>query len=250
MTDKEAHLRQQYLHAMGIEQWVLRDVFLDSDSIKVPPAEARPKVSLQQAEDIESHSGINPNDDASNLDWAQLQLAVQNCTACALSETRTQAVFGSGHPQAQLMIVGEAPGADEDRQGLPFVGKAGQLLTEMLLAIGFKRDQVFIANSLKCRPPNNRNPSQPELACCEPFLKRQIDLIQPKAILVLGRVAAHNILKSTDSLAKMRGQHQLADQNIPVYVSYHPAYLLRSPSDKAKTWQDLKQVLQLVKQAV
>ena len=250
MTDKEAHLKQQYLQAMGIEQWVLRDVSLDSAFIGEAPVEAESKVLLKQAKAGES-SGINPNADANCLDWTQLQLAVQNCTSCALSETRTQAVFGSGHPQAQLMIVGEAPGGDEDLQGLPFVGKAGQLLTEMLLAIGFKRDQVFIANSLKCRPPNNRNPSQPELACCEPFLKRQIDLIQPKVILALGRVAAHNILKTTDSLAKMRGQqHQLANQNIPVYVSYHPAYLLRSPSDKAKTWQDLKHVLQLVKQAV
>jgi DNA polymerase len=137
------------------------------------------------------------------------------------------------------MIIGEAPGADEDKQGEPFVGKAGQLLNAMLHALGLKRQQVYVANVLKCRPPNNRDPQPQEVAACEAFLKRQIALVQPKVILVVGRIAAQNLLKVETPIGKLRGTVHKLDGNIPVVVTYHPAYLLRSPSEKRKSWADL-----------
>jgi uracil-DNA glycosylase len=149
-------------------------------------------------------------------------------------------------PQARLMIVGEAPGADEDRLGEPFVGRAGQLLTAMLRAIGLGRGQVYIANILKCRPPGNRDPLPEEAACCEPFLLRQVALVRPRVILAAGRVAAQHLLKSSDPVGRLRGQqHRLGD--IPLLVTYHPAYLLRSPEEKAKAWQDLQHLARLLR---
>lgn len=178
--------------------------------------------------------------DPAQFDWSTLQNRVIQCTACGLHETRTQTVFGVGNKQAQVVFVGEAPGAEEDRQGEPFVGRAGKLLDEMMLAIGLNRQQVYIANILKCRPPNNRDPSPQEVVSCEPNLQLQLDLIQPKLIVALGRVAAQNLLKTDLSLAKMRGcNHAYGAQHIPVIVTYHPAYLLRSPKEKGKAWQDL-----------
>lgn len=172
-----------------------------------------------------------------------LQAQVEACQACELAGSRTRTVFGSGDEHARLLLIGEAPGAEEDRQGLPFVGAAGQLLSEMLYAIGLKREQVYIANMLKCRPPNNRDPHKSEIQACEHFLRRQIELIGPKIILVLGRVAAQNLLHRTDSLARLReNSYCYAETEIPLMVSYHPAYLLRTPKDKAKAWQDLKKV--------
>jgi len=175
-----------------------------------------------------------------NYNWNQLKGAVRQCIACQLHETRKNTVFGVGEEQADWMIIGEAPGADEDRQGEPFVGKAGQLLNNMLLAIGLKREQVYIANILKCRPPNNRDPRPDEVLKCEPFLKRQVELVNPKIILAVGRIAAHNLLKTDTSLSKLRGQKfAYGESQTPVVVTYHPAYLLRSPQDKRKAWQDL-----------
>jgi DNA polymerase len=173
------------------------------------------------------------------LDWTQLQQAVRDCTACTLCETRTQAVFGVGDPAAQLLVVGEAPGADEDAQGEPFVGKAGKLLDNMLASIGQRRgEQVFIANVLKCRPPGNRNPQPHEIAQCAPFLQRQIELIAPKVLFASGRFAISSLLKDDAPISALRGKvHQY--RQIPVIVSYHPAYLLRNMPDKAKAWQDL-----------
>ena len=155
-------------------------------------------------------------------------------------------MFGVGDRNADLMIVGEAPGADEDRQGEPFVGRAGQLLNAMLLAIGLKREQVFIANILKCRPPNNRDPRPEEALRCEPYLKRQLALIKPKVILCVGRVAAQNLLKSDETVGRMRGR-QFDLDGTPVLVTYHPAYLLRSPDQKGKAWQDLQAVVKLLR---
>ncbi len=174
--------------------------------------------------------------------WDELQAQVAACTACALHKGRTQTVFGIGsHHQAQWMIIGEAPGVDEDRQGEPFVGRAGKLLNAMLLAIGLKREEVYIANVVKCRPPNNRDPLPEEAAACEAYLKRQIALLQPKVILVVGRIAAHNLLKTDSALGALRGkQFSYADTGIPVVVTYHPAYLLRSPREKRKAWEDLQ----------
>ena len=189
------------------------------------------------------------------LAWGPLQDAVASCTACGLCESRRQTVFGVGHAQADWMIVGEAPGEQEDQQGEPFVGPAGQLLDQMLRAVGQSRraasgegredDQagdpahrVFIANTLKCRPPRNRNPEPDEMARCEPFLKRQVALVQPKLILLMGRFAVKQLLKSDDAIGKLRGRvHRY--EGIPVIVTYHPAYLLRNLPEKAKAWEDL-----------
>ena len=189
------------------------------------------------------------------LAWGPLQDAVAACTACGLCESRRQTVFGVGHAQAEWMIVGEAPGEQEDLAGEPFVGPAGQLLDQMLRAVGQSRraasgegredDQagdpahrVFIANTLKCRPPRNRNPEPDEMARCEPFLKRQVALVKPKLILLMGRFAVKQLLKSDDAIGKLRGRvHRY--EGIPVVVTYHPAYLLRNLPEKAKAWEDL-----------
>jgi DNA polymerase len=189
------------------------------------------------------------------LAWGPLQDAVAACTACGLCESRRQTVFGVGHAQAEWMIVGEAPGEQEDLQGEPFVGPAGQLLDQMLRAVGQSRraesgegredDQagdparrVYIANTLKCRPPRNRNPEPDEMARCEPFLKRQVELVKPKLILLMGRFAVKQLLKSDDAIGKLRGRvHRY--EGIPVIVTYHPAYLLRNLPEKAKAWEDL-----------
>ncbi len=178
------------------------------------------------------------------LDWPALRAAVAGCTACGLCQGRTQTVFGVGHPSAHWMVVGEAPGEQEDRQGEPFVGRSGQLLDSMLRALGLTRgdaepaQQVYIANTLKCRPPGNRNPTPEELQRCEPFLVRQIALVRPRLILAMGRFAVQSLLRSTEPIGRLRGRvHQY--QGVPLVVTYHPAYLLRNPQDKARAWDDL-----------
>ena len=182
------------------------------------------------------------------MDWPALRAAIIDCRACSLCETRKQTVFGTGHLQAHWMIVGEAPGEQEDRQGEPFVGKSGQLLDNMLRALGLSRNatgdaddpakQVFIANTLKCRPPGNRNPLPQELNECEPYLVRQIKLVRPKIILAMGRFAVQSLLRTNEPIGKLRGRvHQF--QGVPLIVTYHPAYLLRNLEDKAKAWDDL-----------
>lgn len=179
------------------------------------------------------------------LDWHGLETRVAECQACGLHESRVNTVFGVGDHNADLMIIGEAPGAEEDRQGEPFVGRAGQLLNAMLHAIQLDRKQVFIANILKCRPPDNRDPRVDEALKCEPYLQRQVALVKPKVILAVGRVAAQNLLKSDEAVGRMRGREQHFN-GIPVVVSYHPAYLLRSPQEKAKSWQDLQRAVRLL----
>jgi len=174
-----------------------------------------------------------------SLDWGPLKARVASCTDCPLHAKRNKTVFGVGDEDADWLFVGEGPGADEDAQGEPFVGQAGKLLDNMLAAISLKRGaNVYIANILKCRPPGNRNPEPHEALQCEPYLHRQIELIQPKLIIALGKVAAANLLASDASVATMRGKvHQY--RGIPLIVTYHPAYLLRSLADKAKAWSDL-----------
>jgi len=178
------------------------------------------------------------------MDWPALRDAVASCQACGLCSSRHQTVFGAGHPQARWMVVGEAPGEQEDRQGEPFVGRAGQLLDRMLAAIDLTRAeapperQVFIANVLKCRPPANRNPLPQEVAQCEPYLLRQMALVQPDLIVAMGRFATQSLLRTSEPIGKLRGRvHEV--QGIPVIVTYHPAYLLRNPADKALVWDDL-----------
>ena len=180
-------------------------------------------------------------DHAAGLGWDEMERAVSGCTRCTLSGTRTKTVFGVGDRAARWFVIGEAPGADEDRQGEPFVGRAGQLLNSMLRAVGLAREQVFIANVLKCRPPGNRDPLPEEVRCCLPYLHRQIALVDPSLILCVGRIAAQNLLATDTPIGKMRGHvHTLAPFKAPVVVTYHPAYLLRSPGEKRKAWEDLK----------
>lgn len=177
--------------------------------------------------------------DTLEQNWMALQHEVSVCRQCKLCETRTQTVFGVGNPHASWMLIGEAPGQDEDLQGEPFVGRAGQLLNEMLRAIGLKREQVYIANILKCRPPKNRDPEAEEVGACLPYLQQQIALLKPKLILAVGRIAAQNLLNTTSSLTSLRGRsHRFGDT--PLVVVHHPAYLLRSPLEKAKAWEDLR----------
>jgi DNA polymerase len=179
-------------------------------------------------------------------EWESLRSQVAACTRCELHKGRTQTVFGVGNVHADWLIIGEAPGRDEDLQGEPFVGRAGKLLTAMLFAIGLQREQVFIANILKCRPPNNRDPDPDEVICCEGYLKQQIAMIKPKIILAVGRIAAQNLLKVDTPIGKMRGnRYEYPEGNIPVVVTYHPAYLLRSPREKRKSWQDLKMAMKI-----
>ncbi|WP_245536657.1 uracil-DNA glycosylase [Thiothrix nivea] len=174
------------------------------------------------------------------MDWQELRATVLACTRCDISKTRANAVFGIGNQQADWMVIGEAPGAEEDKQGEPFVGKAGQLLNNMLLAIGMPRATVYIANILKCRPPNNRDPKPDEATNCRGYLERQIELVNPALILVVGRIAAQNLLQTDAPLARLRGrEHRAPLTGTPVIVTYHPAYLLRQPADKRKAWQDL-----------
>jgi len=178
------------------------------------------------------------------MDWPALREAVASCNACGLCQGRTNTVFGTGNLRARWMIVGEAPGEQEDLRGEPFVGKSGQLLDSMLRALQLTRKvdtparQVYIANTLKCRPPANRNPEPGELAQCEPFLVRQIELVQPEIILAMGRFAVQALLRSSEPVGRLRGRvHRY--HGVPLVVTYHPAYLLRNPQDKARAWDDL-----------
>ena len=228
-------LRRYYLDAMGIQAWVPREEAGSEPTDAVAPkAEEEPVPSwldeapphteewLPSVEQPEPPS-TPARDEVGGLDWKGLEQRVATCELCDLHQSRTHTVFGVGDRAADLMVIGEAPGAEEDRQGEPFVGRAGQLLNAMLLAIGLQREQVFIANILKCRPPGNRDPRPEEALRCEPYLKRQVALIRPRVILAVGRVAAQNLLKSQEAVGRMRGKSYHYD-NIPLVVSYHPAY--------------------------
>jgi uracil-DNA glycosylase family 4 len=239
------------LGAMGITVWTPAVVRRDENAAPLAaPPPAPPKQPLQA--DTGDARSARDGDDARSareseiaaLDWPQLRQRVAACRACRLCEGRTQTVFGVGNEQAHCMIVGEAPGENEDLQGEPFVGAAGQLLDRMLHAIGLTRasagpaQQVFIANTLKCRPPRNRNPEPDELALCSAYLRRQIDLVQPRLLLAMGRFAVQTLLDSSEPIGRLRGRvHRFGER--PVVVTYHPAYLLRNPADKARAWADL-----------
>lgn len=219
-----------YLRELGIPVWVRRDRPAETDAGEAPDVPA----SESRAAAIAA------------MDWDALAAAVKICTACRLRAGCTQTVFGVGDRKAEWMVIGEGPGADEDRQGEPFVGRAGQLLNSMLAAVGLKREAVYIANIVKCRPPGNRDPAPDEAAACRPFLDRQIALIQPKLILAVGRIAAQNLLNTQAPLGRLRGSvHDL--NGIPVVVTYHPAYLLRSPGEKRKAWVDLQFAVRIAK---
>ncbi len=179
----------------------------------------------------------------------ELREQVRKCKRCAeLAKTRTQTVFGSGNIRAKLVFVGEAPGADEDKQGVPFVGRAGQLLTKIIEAMGLRREEAFICNVLKCRPPNNRPPAPAEVTHCQPFLKRQLELIRPKIICALGKHAAQSLLQTDRPISALRGTFS-EYEGIPLMCTYHPAYLLRSPGEKGKVWEDMKKILQRLEES-
>jgi DNA polymerase len=209
------------------------------------PALAEPDRLLASLPLDEPSVDLMPAPPESLPSWAQLQAQVAACQRCRLSQSRTQTVFGRGNPAARWLFVGEAPGEQEDLQGLPFVGPAGKLLDNMLAALGLDREQdIYIANVLKCRPPKNRNPQGDEIAACQPYLRQQIALQQPAVIVALGRFAAQTLLDSEASIGSLRGRvHQYA--GVPLVVSYHPAYLLRSLPEKAKAWQDLLRARQV-----
>lgn len=217
--------RLDYLNAMDITVWQSR-----TSSITEPI----PIKSMLPFENLISDS------------WEQLRSDVAQCQSCTLCTTRTQTVFGEGNPHAKWLFIGEAPGQHEDAQGRPFVGEAGQLLSEMLRAMQLTRDEIFIANILKCRPPNNRDPHVDEIRQCRNYLRRQMTLIQPKIIIAVGRIAAQALLETTETIGKLRGKvHQV--ENTPLIAIYHPAYLLRSLIEKRKAWQDLQFALHTFK---
>ena len=228
--------REQYLEALGIELWTAR-----LRSAAAPPHEPEPELQLAPAPGPQPETRstvVAPVDEAA---WEALRLEVSGCTRCELCNTRTQTVFGVGNRSAELLVIGEAPGADEDLQGEPFVGRAGQLLNSMLRALGSPRETVYIANVLKCRPPGNRDPKPAEVASCLPYLQRQVDMIQPRLMLAVGRIAAQNLLATDTPIGRLRGHvHHFGARATPLIVTYHPAYLLRSPSEKRKSWVDLK----------
>jgi uracil-DNA glycosylase len=229
-------LRRDYLAALKLEAWAVRGPVAGPEPVGVPVAVPVPATQRVPAA-VPAANGAREE----GADWPELRSRVAACTRCALSSTRTQTVFGVGSLQAQWLIVGEAPGAEEDRQGEPFVGRAGQLLNSMLRAIGLSRDEVFIANVLKCRPPGNRDPTAAEAAECLPYLERQIALLKPKIMLAVGRIAAQNLLRTDKTLGSLRQQvHSFGVSKVPMVVTYHPAYLLRTPGDKRKAWEDLK----------
>ena len=235
--------RRQYLEAIGVDLWVSRSsaaaVVADAPAVEAPVAPAA-SATLPPAAS-EPAPAAAPDPEATER-WEALRREVLACTRCPLHATRTQGVLGVGPKRADWLVIGEAPGAEEDRRGEPFVGAAGQLLDAMLRAIGLDRkSNVYIANVLKSRPPNNRDPRPEEVEACLPYLRRQISLLQPKIMLAVGRIAAQNLLATDAPLGRLRGKvHRFGELQTPLVVTYHPAYLLRTPADQRKAWEDLK----------
>lgn len=221
-----------HLKEMGIQRWVERKRSPNADTSVLP-----------SVNEIETNDSVSDNA-IDQMDWQQLEQVVSGCEKCELCQTRIQTVFGSGNPKAKWLFVGEAPGAQEDKQGEAFVGRAGQLLNSMLSAIGMQRDDVYICNVLKCRPPNNRDPLGEEVTKCLPYLQRQIELAAPEKIITLGAFATKALLQSNEPIGRLRGHiHTYSSTKTPLIATYHPAYLLRSPGEKRKVWQDLKLAL-------
>lgn len=246
--------RRRYLKAMGITPWRLRTMTDGAAGERPPQALTAPRSSGLMVAKAALGSPVpvtqaprptSDPPDLARLDWSGLHEQVRNCQRCGLCETRQRTVFGAGDRRARLMLIGEAPGADEDRQGEPFVGRAGQLLTRMLAAIDLAREQVYIGNIIKCRPPRNRDPKPEEITACRAFIERQILLIEPALLLCLGRISAQALLHTTESVGRLRGRwHRFGADAIPLRVTYHPSYYLRAPAEKARGWEDLQQVAQ------
>jgi uracil-DNA glycosylase len=240
--------RRQYLEAIGIELWRARGAGAPAGAAAsaggaaaAAAVSAAPVPPPPSPEPLPARAAATAPAELA-AQWETLRAEVLNCTRCPLHATRTQGVFGVGPRRADWLVIGEAPGAEEDRRGEPFVGAAGQLLDAMLRAIGLdRRSNVYIANVLKSRPPGNRDPKPEEVAACLPYLVRQIALLQPRIMLAVGRIAAQNLLATDAPLGQLRGRvHAFGELNTPLVVTYHPAYLLRSPGEKRKAWEDLK----------
>jgi uracil-DNA glycosylase len=233
-------MRERYLAALGIPVFEWRH-----KAAPETPGEAVPAATV--AEGAGRVAQAEPLDVPGEDEWQRLAEAVRGCTRCALHRGRTQTVFGVGSRTADLLVIGEAPGADEDRQGEPFVGRAGQLLNAMLKAIGLRRADVYIANILKCRPPGNRDPQPEEASACTPYLGRQIALLRPRVLLAVGRISAQWLLQTDAPIGRLRGRlHRYGEAATPLVVTYHPAYLLRTPLAKATAWTDLCMVKELL----
>lgn len=244
--------QQYYLDAMGITPWVSRTDVVQPEIVtnNVADVSNEPEqvVPVQQLTPEPSQTPDNTHQEIP-ANWPDLQSMVQACELCELSRTRINTVFGSGNSNAKLMIIGEAPGQEEDKQGVPFVGPAGQLLTAMLMAMGMSRGDVYIANIIKCHPPGNRNPHVNEVKACQSYLQQQIALVKPQLILSVGGVSSKHLLATNEAVGKLRGRlHFFGENNIPLIVTYHPAYLIREPAVKAKSWQDLQQVMAFLEQ--
>jgi DNA polymerase len=228
-----------YLRALGVDVYVSRAGDLAEPSL--PVAAAAPEApDLAIEPPVTAALPDTGERSLADTGWDELRAAVAACQRCELHRTRTQTVFGVGNPRARWMFIGEAPGQEEDRQGEPFVGRAGQLLNAMIRALGMQRADVFIANVLKCRPPGNRDPKPAEALSCRAFLERQVALVNPTLVVAVGRIAAQDLLATETPIAKLRGKvHAFGTRDWPLVVTYHPAYLLRSPAEKRKAWQDL-----------
>jgi uracil-DNA glycosylase family 4 len=237
--------KKQIIEALKDQKDIFGDELFMSKSKKpeAPTKSKKVKATEQELFPVEKKLW----ESATTLD--ELEGEINNCTNCVLYKGRNKFVFGCGNPKADVMVVGEGPGAEEDRQGLPFVGRAGKLLTDILKAIDFSRDDVYIANIVKCRPPDNRTPLPEEMETCLPYLKKQIELIQPKLILCLGLTAAKGLLKKKESLTSMRGK-VFEFENAKVMITYHPAALLRNPNWKRPCWEDLKKFRKLYDEIV
>ncbi len=245
--------RADYLRTLGIDVWVPRTgaVVMERAVVSVAPVTAvAPAQVPAAATPLRRRQALSDGEIAAQ--WQALKAEVAVCTRCSLHVTRTQTVFGVGNERADWLIIGEAPGADEDRKGEPFVGRGGQLLDSMLRAIGVRRgENAYIANILKSRPPGNRDPKPEEVAACMPYLLRQIALIRPRIILAVGRISAQNLLATDTPIGRLRGRlHHFGELNTPLVVTYHPAYLLRSPGEKRKAWDDLKLARSVLRQSV
>jgi uracil-DNA glycosylase family 4 len=262
----DALRRNQYLQTIGVDVWVPRHpgesgaTALEAEPYVAMASEAPAPIAGMAAHGAAATANAaaamevpgfglaptaamaRPVSASTTTTWESLRSEVLACTKCALHASRTQGVFGVGNREAQWLVVGEAPGAEEDRRGEPFVGRAGHLLDAMLKAIGLSRGRnVYIANVLKSRPPGNRDPKPEEVAACLPYLMRQIGLLKPRVMLAVGRIAAQNLLGTDAPLGRLRGKvHHFGELNTPLIVTYHPAYLLRTPGDKRKAWEDLK----------
>ena len=240
------HPSRAHLDAIGIPVWVRRTEANAARHVDVPAATTGPEAAAILAA-VAEHGDVptaTAGPEAAAAPAARaleaIDAQVRACRQCALHQTRTRTVFGAGSPSAACMFIGEAPGAEEDRRGEPFVGRAGVLLDAMLAAIGLKREEVYIANIVKCRPPRNRAPHADEIVACSAYLRRQIEAISPRLLVAVGRVAAQSLLSTTKPIGRLRGHvHHHAGDGLPVLVTYHPAYLLRSPLEKRKVWDDL-----------